>query len=468
MKNDSTSSPISHGYASVLVLLYGVVASIFIGGVVMLASFLYTSMVRSNAYEQALGIAEAGAQYYRWHLAHSSQDFTDGTGHDGPYQHDYYDPQGTHVGTYSLEIIPPTSGSTLVKIRSTGWTSHNPDVKRTVEVILGIPSLAKYAFLHNSNVFFGSGVIVHGPVMSNGGIRQDGVNDSIMSSALATYACGKESGCKPSVTKPGVWGNGGPNSLWQYPVPPVDFDSVSIAFTTMKNDAQTIGVYYGRSSKLGYHVVFLADGTVNVYEVTSAKHVRGVGQDGRCTNVYQVVNGETFLGNYALSAKHIFFFEDVVWVEGVVDGRATVVAARFPLETNSIDMWINNSLTYLNKDGSSQLGLISQRNIYFVLDLPENFELDAALMAKNGGVFRHGFNIPGCSNNGKSLRTSFTLYGSIISGQPAAWNWGTPPGSGFTNRIISYDNHLLYNPPPYFPTDLSGAYEIVSWAETTR
>jgi hypothetical protein len=236
----------------------------------------------------------------------------------------------------------------------------------------------------------------------------------------------------------------------------------------MKSDAQTIGAYYGESSKLGYHVVFQADGTADVYEVTDAKHHRGMGSDGKCTNVYQIIHKETYLDSYSLDEIDIMFFEDVVWVDGTVNGRVTVVAARFPIETNSIDMWINGTIKYLEKDGTSQLGLISQRNIYFIRDLPDNFEINAALMAKNGSVFRHGFHIPSCGNNGNALRTEFVLYGSIVSAQTSGWNWSTPPGSGFVSRNLTHDNNLIFNPPPYFPYEQTGQYEFVSWVETTK
>ena len=47
----------------------------------------------------ALQIAEAGANYYRWHLAHAPTDYADGTGATGctpcgPYVHNYSDPSG--------------------------------------------------------------------------------------------------------------------------------------------------------------------------------------------------------------------------------------------------------------------------------------------------------------------------------------------------------------------------------------
>ena len=55
--------------------------------------------------EQAFQIAEAGVDYYRWHLAHSSTDFTDGsTTSSGPFTHIFYDKDGERIGYFELEI----------------------------------------------------------------------------------------------------------------------------------------------------------------------------------------------------------------------------------------------------------------------------------------------------------------------------------------------------------------------------
>ena len=328
----------NRGSISLFVMLFGVIASIILGGIVMLATLQFDETMRSNAFEQALSIAESGVHYYRWHLAHSPDDFTDGTGKPGPYVHEFKDGEGDVIGSYSLIITPPEAGSTVVTIKSTGASKERPSVKRTITAKMGIPSLARYAFLHNSSVFFGAGVDVHGPVMSNGGIRQDGTNDSLLQSALTTYTCGTETGCTTPQIKPGVWGSGGLTDLWKFPVPPVDFGSVMVSFPKMKTDAQNIGVYFGPSGSLGYHVVFKADKSVDIFTVTKAKSVRGMGADGKCTNLNEVIDRETFNGNYSITNKHIIFLEDVVWVEGTVNGRVTVVAARFPINTNSMDI----------------------------------------------------------------------------------------------------------------------------------
>src|SRR4030067_1233531 len=101
---------------------------VVIYGMLSVLSLQLDSSHRQTAQEEALNIAEAGINYYRWHLAHDPNDFQDGTGQERQYIHDYTDPQGSVVGQYSLEIIPPSDGSSIVTIRSTGNTNEYPSV----------------------------------------------------------------------------------------------------------------------------------------------------------------------------------------------------------------------------------------------------------------------------------------------------------------------------------------------------
>src|SRR3990172_3367374 len=95
------------GGISIMVLMVGVIMSLMLGGIVVYGTTQYSYTLRGSAGKDALMLAEAGVQYYRWHLAHDTTDFTDGTGLPGPYVHDYKDPQGASLGTFSLTIIPP-------------------------------------------------------------------------------------------------------------------------------------------------------------------------------------------------------------------------------------------------------------------------------------------------------------------------------------------------------------------------
>ena len=100
--------------------------------------------------EEALQIADAGINYYQWHLAHFPTDYQDGTGKAGPYVHTYTDlDTQKQLGQYSLVITPPATGSTIVTIQSTGSTLDNPSAKRTITARYGIPSLAIDSFLSN-------------------------------------------------------------------------------------------------------------------------------------------------------------------------------------------------------------------------------------------------------------------------------------------------------------------------------
>ena len=449
------------GSISILVLILGVTFAAAIGGLVIVAATQYTSQARDEAFEKALTVAQAGAEYYRWHLAHDPLDFTDGTGEPGAYVHPLSDPYGATEGTFTLTLSPPASGSSIVTITSQGYVNSYPEIKRTVVARYGIPTLAKYSFLHNANVWFGSGLTVHGQVMSNGGIRMDGVNDSTVQSAKATYTCGSETGCNPSQTKNGVWGAGGPSSLWVFPVPPVDFNALALDFSTMKTAAQNNGVYLAASG--AYHILFTSDGNYTVKKVTTAGNQKGWSVESGCENLYQNITGETVLGTYSIVDKPIIFAEDHVWVEGIVNGRVTVVAARFPIDVNKMNIWIPNNLTYIAKDGHSSLGLFAQNNIYYGLNVPNDFAIDAALLAQNGRIIRHNYKVTGCSNYSSAVRNSLTIYGSVISNQKSYWNFGTGPTSGFRTRTITYDSNLYLNPPPYFPDQ--GEYEFISWEE---
>src|SRR5688572_20303191 len=142
------------------------IVGIFIFSLVLLAILGYATqqlrVLRSTVdRELAFHIAEAGVNYYQWRLAHFPTDYSNGAGGScnpcGPYVQDYTDTDTQEVvGQYSLTITPPPIGSTVVTIQSTGWTTAQPNIKRTVTVRYGIPSLAKYGFLTNGNVWVGA------------------------------------------------------------------------------------------------------------------------------------------------------------------------------------------------------------------------------------------------------------------------------------------------------------------------
>lgn len=456
----------SFGTITPAILIISSAFIIVIYGVLFALTTQFDFSRRQTASETAIHFAEAGINYYRWHLAHDPNDYTSDVG-----IHDYTDPQGDLIGQFNIEVTPPEGGSSIITITSTGYSNEFANIDRTIEAKYGQPSFSRFAYMSNSSSWYGTGITVNGEIRSNNGIRMDGTNNSLVSSAKLEYNCGTETGCFPPEPKPGVWGSGGDQGLWQFPVPSLDFDTLSFDFANMRDAAQDIGLYLDDSGDEGYHIMFFDNGSIRINRVLSTSFVRGysvpgqgLGEEGAggCRNLYQIITDEELVGTYNVSDAPILFAEDNLWVEGTVEGRITVIAARFPIISSNVDVWIPNSILYNDYDGSDALGLISQSDIFFARDVPEDFNVDGVLMAQSGKIIRHGY-FNWCGGSSEAVKDKLTINGSLISYFTSYWNFGAAPDSGFIEREINYDSSMLFNPPPYFPT--SGEFEIIDWIE---
>jgi hypothetical protein len=360
----------NRGYVLVTVLVAGFVGIVIITGLVSWGVSSLKVARETSDREQAVQIAEAGVEYYRWHLAHSPLDFQDGTGVAGPYVHPYYNRQGDEIGAFSLTITPET-GTTIVRVRSTGTVLAAPTISRTIETRYAIPSLAKYAVAANANMRFGAGTEVFGQVHSNGGIRFDGLAHNLMTSALTTYTDTDSDACTgnswavhtclapqdvtpptPWVLKPLVFEAGR-----QTGVPAVDFDGFTSDLSQIKTLAQSGGRYFSLSGGLGYRVVLKVNDTFDLYRVNSLTNpptngcTNSQNQDGWGTwsiNTQTKLNGPNGDQSYPLPANGLLFLEDNIWVEGQINtARLTIASARFPESSpTNTSITINNNLRH--------------------------------------------------------------------------------------------------------------------------
>lgn len=449
-----------NGDVVIFALVYIGIFLVLSGGLLGLVNMdrKYTLQREAEAY--GLQIAEAGVNYYRWHLAHNIEDYQDGTGGPGPYVHSFSDPFGDVVGKFSLEITPPALGSTLVTINSTGWLDRVPQTKREIEARYGIPSLAHYSFLTNTDIWFGENESVSGEMHSNGGVRQDGTNDSLLTSSKETYICTPGHGCNYE-EKPGIWGAGPNSGLWKFPVPAVDFDSITVDLAQIKAAALAAGLYFNAQSK-GYHVEFLANGTFDLYKVTGLQSkVWQLNDDWTgWVNEAEEIKNQTLLGNYPLPANGLIFIEDDVWVNGTVNGRVTLASAAFPDNPNTnTNIIINGNINYLNRDNNHGLGLIAQKNVIVPRYAPSDLTIDAIMLAQKGRCFRNYYWPPRVTNN-------IEVYGGVITNKIWTWTWVSDGGSivdGYATTISIYNSNFTFTPPPSFPT--TGEYTFISWEE---
>ncbi len=469
------------GQIIIQVIIFATLAIIVVGGLVQWASIQIKATHRLVVKERAFVVAEAGIEYYRWHLAHAAQDFQDGTGGGGPYVHDYYDKDGNHIGKFSLTITAPPIGSTLVTILVDGWADADPTIHRKIRAQMGKPSWAKYSSVSNAVVWFGSTEETFGPVHSNTGVRFDGIAHNLVTSATDKFTDPSHGGAQEfgvhthnpidplppsgSVTdanapaRPTVFLAGR-----SFPTAPADFTGLSATLSTLKMNA---GKDFAPSGAQGYHMVLKTDNTYDVYKVTALV----ASPSGSCKNSQNEtrwglwsIKTETPLApkNYVIPANGIVFFEDNVWVDGQINtSRVTVASGKFPetMGTNT-SIIVNGNLQYTNFDGRDVIGLFAQGDVKIGLKSPDTMTFDAAMIAKNGATLRNYYS---SSCGPEYVRTKVTFFGMQATYTQGYFSWGTNV-SGYNTQITSYDSNLLLAPPPSFPLT-TNQYSTLSWEE---
>ncbi len=442
----------NRGSMLLFVMVFGAISfTLLVSGIVGYAILENSASTHKQNREMAFQIAEAGVSYYRWHLAHNKTDYTDGTGQPGPYVREYQDKDGNVIGRYSLIITPPLSGSTVVTIESTGWLDSQPGSRRIIRARVGFPALTDYAFLTNGDVWIGDDEVIHGKLHANSGIRFDGTGDAPITSAVPTYLCKAHIGCG-NTEEPGIWGSGGPQSYWSFPVPAKDFSAITDKLDEVYDGANAAGgIYLTSSGKQGWRLQFRDDGKINIYKVNSTNCYNG--KDVGDNKFYSFCVDIKTLGTatvYDMPTNGYIYVEDTVWVDGVVNGRATVGTKV------GKSIIINDNLTYLAKDGNHSLGLMAEQNVLIPHNSPDNLEINGVILAQNGAAKRYFYS--------GDTKNSLTVYGSIISGGLWTWSWVSGGGSvvsGYEHTNSTYDANLTYGPPPGFP--VGSEYNLISW-----
>lgn len=471
-----------------ITLLVIVFAGIFLVVLTALSGYVLaqnraSDMARIKA--EAFSVAEAALEYYRWHLAHFPADLQNGTGHTGPYAIPIPDPEGGAAGTATLTIAANTAcgQTTSIDLSSKGVAADDASVSQTILVRYARPSVAAYSYIVNDSVWAGADRIINGPYHSNGGIRMDGTANAPVTSSLSTWSCTSSFGCSPSATKPGVFGAGTNQNLWDYPTPQVDFAGIAADFSSLKLTAQTSGIYLSRYSSgnsgsasyhKGYHLVFNANGTVTVTKAVSVTAPLPVIplNSSDASSDYSLINNENSSTTYTLpTGCSLIFVEDNAWVEGVISAKVTLVVANVTNSGVAPDAFLKGNISYAANNGSDGLTLISEHNILIAPDSPQNMSLRGIFVAQSGafgrnlyGTFDNHGNLTGCDANYEP-RGTLTILGSTISNLRTGTRWGGGCGAtdaGYQTRIDSFDRTLANDPPPFTPV-ISTDYKFVDW-----
>ncbi len=457
-------------YALVILSITMVILVSLLGYVSSQLKFSFNRVEKEKAFQ----IAEAGIYYYRWYLAHetsgkTAQEINTFLQTGGPMGFSPAEVSYEDVGKYQIAVDPPVPGSTIINVESTGWSNKEPNMKRTTKVRFRRPSWSEYAVLANEFMRFGAGTEVFGKIHSNGGIRFDGVAHNVVSSLLPSaddpdHSGGNEFGVHthdipvdplPPTAVPArmdIFEAGR-----QFPISEVSFSGAISDLNLMRTESQAgHGVYF--NDGYGRKITLRNDGKMDVcrvavfsdstYAISRYRRNDNTGNCASCTSqcaptVYDIPN------------NGVIFVENAdAWVEGTINDRKVTIAASGAIS----DIYIGeNNLRYTNYDGHDIIGLVAQRNVSVVLNSRDFLIIDAALLAQSGRVGRNYYF--------GNYKNTITINGSIATNARYGFSWvcGGTYCSGYANRVLNFDNNLLYYPPPYFPTGLE--YAIDSWEE---
>jgi hypothetical protein len=475
---------IPRGYLVLLALVFGTIFVTVLGALASSVLSHNRSVFNTTARSEGVTIAEAGLEYYRWHLAHLPNDLQNGTGQPGPYSIPYQDPEGSQAGTIALGITGNKSCNTLtsIDITSKGTPTDMPAASATLIARYAKPTVALYSYVLNSSDWADSGRTINGPYHTNVGVRMDGTANSSVTSSLSTWNCSASFGCSPTVSKPGVWGTGPNQTLWSFPTPQVDFTAIAADFTTLKTTAQnTTGALYfprvstgttGVSAGKGYHLIFNANGTVTVSKVTSETNVPSIPISNPAAPGlqpdYALIASETPVGTYAVSTDcGLIFVEDNTWIEGVIPSEVTVVAANVTTAGISPDIYLPNNITYSNTSGISGLTAIASNDVLITPNSPTNMTINGVFVAQSGSL---GRNLYVCTTSPYDIKNTLTIHGTTVANKRSDTSWtysgygcgGGTKVSGYATRVDAFDRQLSTNPPPFTP-NTSATYQFVDW-----
>jgi hypothetical protein len=472
--------PREQGFQLVLVLVYAAVFTTLLVALVGYVVVQNKSVRQDVALAEAIQVAEAGLQYYKWYLAHNPGDLTHGTTTPGPYVQSYEDPEGDTIGSYELDISGKTfCGQTdAITIRSTGRTLSDPAISRTVSARVARPSVANFSFITNAGVWYGSGGTINGPVHSNQGIRMEAANNSTVTSGVSDWNCTSSYGCSPSQIVDGVYSSGSDSNpgLFAFPSAPINFAGLTVDMNFIKDltvAPASTGHYFGPTGSGidGYELVFNSDQTVTVYEVDDTWSYWAWNSTDGWEPEYNVIDDRSLVGTYSITDEcPVIFVEDKTWISGTVSNKVTVASADLQTPGQERSMVLNGNITYTSAT-SSGITALAQKNVHIGLVVPNDLNLNGIFIAQNGKFTRNYYTDSGWYRlpfalRPYILRDSLTRYGTVVSNSRAGINWlsGGTTVSGFLNGNSSYDRNLANNPPPFTPRT-SDVYELFEWQE---
>ena len=476
------------GFIITYILIFAIVFSILLSA---LLGFILSQLKISKyeiASEQALYIAEAGLNRYRWYLVHKSQELLAGEELGCPpsdcsgceeCEYEFSLPGLGIIGGYTLEVeeVRPCDITTAITVTATAWTNNFPNSKRKVKLRYIKPSVADYSYILNHSVWAGSDRTIEGPYHSNGGIRMDGENNSLVSSEQTEWICTDSYGCyycppeceiipgRQECLCSGVFTTAnGDESLFVMGADHFDFEGITVDLNQIKGltKDEGKGLYIPPSEELGYYVI-LNGRELIVSKILELSRVRAYNEEYGNFWEYSIISQTGTPSHYILDACGMVFIEDSIWAEGEVSGKITLISADLIDYKKETNVWLKDNITYLNGFGTDGLVLAGQRNVLITPDSPDYMDIYGIFIAQTGHFGRNHY---ASYYPLYAKKEKLNIYGSIVSNGKVGTKWSSGGTwlSGYRNRQNVYDPKLSIDPPPFLPC-LTEEFGFKEWRE---
>ena len=423
----------------------------------------------------AMQIAEAGVNYYIWHLSHFPDKYCDGPENSalyckhydmngdlvndptldnkewGYYTHDYVVDDRV-IGSYKIKIYPPTTTRNVILIESVGQVTGRR-IERALIAELGIPSYSRYTvFSNNAELFVRPGNEIGGTAFANhSGIFNDSKIGRLASSTELTYISEKT-----GPNTPGIAGDlGSYLGGTVFPVSPVNYLKVTdMQLMTFAGDT----VYPERG---GYYMV-LHENNYDLFDVTNVVGFPDREKDIR-KNDLDIVYDASSIRTMEYPESGLIYFKDDVWIDGDIgSNKVTIMAASFQDKNSKPKNIIINGNLMTDRD-SGRIGLVSQQHIIVKKNIGQTLRIDANMIAQTGKIYRKQYYEADDPDR-------LEIYGSMAHNAGLQWSYYTSMSEnhivdGFLDVDILFDDASALSPPPKFP--LTGNYQIQSIREKT-
>jgi len=333
---------------------------------------------------------------------------------------------------YDLQITPPSTGSQLVKVTSTGRKAGSATDRRTLEVLVRAASVADFQMVSNADVSYGSTATTRGKLYA--GIDSSGRKHNINHDGTAygnLYAEGSVTGSTSYLNGAKSYSSATIRSV----IPnPIAFSTFTSSLVDVKAAAQNGGgIYLDNTSIDAWKLTFNSAGTVTIATCMRAYAYSSY------RDIAETAPACTTTSTVTIPSIGAIYTNQSAIVSGTVKGQVTVAS--------NDDIVIADNVSYATP-GVDVLGLIAKNDMVVAAYVPYDLTWTAATVAQNGQWRSYA---------------QTTDHGTMTFSGSTATNAGGYM-SMFATRNYLYDANLLYLQPPYFPLILD-TYTVVSFRE---